>query len=113
MFQIFKDIKKYHYYKFGQNLMLQVFKDIKKYHYYYWFAFPAVNFPTEIFLVKKPKTIVEVFGDEKVSKLEATLKNVPQNAFIIRENESHEFEMINFATLGDLKTGNLQSEVRN
>lgn len=52
---------------------LLVYADLKKYKYYYWFSFPAINFPKEMFLTShtnQSKPISDFFNDQAMTQLQ-------------------------------------------
>ena len=52
------------------RFVIHMFADLKKYHYYYWFAFPAVVLPTNIYKIEENlQPIQDLFSDSVISNI--------------------------------------------
>lgn len=75
---------------------LLVYADLKKYKFFYWFSFPALNYPLDIFLSKQhgKRAISDVFSSEALQQLQdeynkpASQRSFARGYFIVKHFKS-------------------------
>uniref|UniRef100_A0A6G1SQD4 Ubiquitin-like modifier-activating enzyme ATG7 n=1 Tax=Aceria tosichella TaxID=561515 RepID=A0A6G1SQD4_9ACAR len=83
--------------KYLSKCGLIVYADLKKYRYYYWFSFPAINHPKEVFLspgISESRLISDYLNDHEITQLQEQYKHQTETKsfqrgyFIVSHNSS-------------------------
>lgn len=73
---------------------LLVYGDLKKYKFFYWFSFPAINYPREVYQESSAQPVLRIFNESLLAKIQTEYdkpndeRNFQRGYFLVKHDKT-------------------------